>query len=245
MRVLLRASERTGSSIPVSEPRGSKRRAASAVLRRGVMSEPESSTSGSSSSGDEHAQREVSRPSGSGDRSPRNLEAARARLAEAERCRVAGDLNRAQSLCEALLKDHPDYVGALQTLGVVELAMQNFVRALTCFHQAAIHCPRDPVNLANLAAAYLGLGAPQLAADVLGKARELDPDNPAVHWTLAEAHRAERDYFRAAEAYEAVLERAPNNADAAHGLGDCFIQLGHMGRAAAALRRAHRLKPDS
>jgi len=175
----------------------------------------------------------------------RDLSAAHAKLAEAERRRQAGDLKRARALCEALLEQHTAYVGALQTLGLVELAVKDYWRALSYLHQAAIHCPRDPVNLANLAAAYLGLGALEPAEDALGKAEALAPDDPAVHWTRAETHRANRDYLRAAESYAAVLRKMPGSAEAAHALGDCNIQLGQISEASEALGRAHALKPES
>ena len=83
------------------------------------------------------------------------LQAAHAKLSEAERFRRAGELDRARTLCEALLAEYSDYVGALQTLGAVHLAKQNFRQALSCFVQAAMHCPKDWVNLTNLGTVYL------------------------------------------------------------------------------------------
>ena len=67
------------------------------------------------------------------------------KLAEAETCRRTGKLDRARSLCESLLQEYPDYVGALQTLGVTQLTQKNYRQALSCFIQAAMHCSKDPV----------------------------------------------------------------------------------------------------
>ena len=127
---------------------------------------------------------------------------AHGRLAEAETCRRKGDLARAQSLCESLLKDYPDYVGALQTLGVVHLARKNFQQAFICFIQAVMHCPKDGVNLTNLATAYLRLGAREMAAQTLEQARKLNPNDAAVYCTLAEVYREDREYGLAAECYQ-------------------------------------------
>ena len=180
-----------------------------------------------------------------GERSGNVLQAAHARLAEAEACRRAGKLNRARALCEALLAEYPDYVGALQTLGVVQLATKAHRQALSCFFQAAMLCPKDWVNLTNLGNAYLRLGAREAAAQVLEQARQLKPDDPGIHWSLAELHREDRDYAGAAEAYRTVLSLSPFDADAAHGLGDTLMQLGDVAGAAPALKRAHQLNPGS
>ena len=168
-----------------------------------------------------------------GERSGNVLQAAHARLAEAEACRRAGKLNRARALCEALLAEYPDYVGALQTLGVVQLATKAHRQALSCFFQAAMLCPKDWVNLTNLGNAYLRLGAREAAAQVLEQARQLKPDDPGIHWSLAELHREDRDYAGAAEAYRTVLSLSPFDADAAHGLGDTLMQLGDVAASGA------------
>ncbi len=170
---------------------------------------------------------------------------AHVRLAEAETCRRKGDLDRARSLCESLLKDYPDYVGALQTLGVVHLARKNYHQAFICFIQAVMHCPKDGINLTNLAAAYLRLGARDMAAQALEQARKLNPDDAVVYSALAEVYREEREYGLAVECYRKVQQLMPAQADAAHGLGDCYGHLGLLADAAAALQRAHALKPGS
>ena len=170
---------------------------------------------------------------------------AHGRLAEAETCRRKGDLARAQSLCESLLKDYPDYVGALQTLGVVHLARKNYQQAFICFIQAVMHCPKDGVNLTNLATAYLRLGAREMAAQTLEQARKVNPNDAAVYCTLAEIYREDREYELAAECYLKVLGFLPAHAEAAHGLGDCYSHLGRINDAAAALERAHHLNPKS
>jgi tetratricopeptide (TPR) repeat protein len=167
------------------------------------------------------------------------------RLAEAETSRRKGDLARAQSLCESLLKEYPDYVGALQTLGVTHLARKNFQQAFICFIQAVMHCPKDCVNLTNLATAYLRLGAREMAARTLEQARRLKPDDAVVYSTLAEIYREDREYELAAECYRRVQGFLPSHAEAAHGLGDCYSHLGRIAEAATALKRAHELNPNS
>jgi tetratricopeptide (TPR) repeat protein len=143
------------------------------------------------------------------------------------------------------LHDYPDYVGALQTLGVTQLTQKNYRQALSCFIQAAMHCPKDHVNLTNLATAYLRLGARELSAQTLEQARRLKPDDADIDLILAEVYREAREYELAAECYRKVLDRNPSYAEAAHGLGDCCVHLGQLPEAAASLERAHELKPES
>jgi tetratricopeptide (TPR) repeat protein len=168
-----------------------------------------------------------------------------ARLLQAENARRAGNLARAQSLCEALLAQHPTYVGALQTLGAVHQASNNPRQALSCFIQAAMLCPKDGVNLVNLAGGLLRSGAGQLAVQVLEQAKKLTPGDQEIYSTLAEIHREERDYLLAVECFRKALALSPSNAEAAHGLGDSYFQLGSFGEAADALKIAHELEPRS
>jgi tetratricopeptide (TPR) repeat protein len=173
------------------------------------------------------------------------IAAAHARLSEAEQARLAGDPGRAQSLCQGLLKDFPDYVGALQTLGAAHLQRKSYGLALPCFLQAAMRCPQDAVNLTNLATCYFKLNAAELALRTLGDAERLAPDDLHVHWVSAEVHHAKRDYIRAAQSFERVLLLSPAHAEAAHGLGDCLLHLGRTEDAASMLQRAHSLRPES
>ncbi len=166
------------------------------------------------------------------------------RLAEAERHRQTGNLDRAQSLCKSLLLEHPDYLGALQTLGVTQLAKRNYRQALSCFIQAAMLCPKDRINLTNLATAYLHLGARELAAQTLEQARQLKPDDANVDFALAAVYREDREYELGVAAYRRVLAGTPSP-DAAHGLGDCCAHLGRIAEAADALKQAHELDPGS
>jgi tetratricopeptide (TPR) repeat protein len=170
---------------------------------------------------------------------------AHARLLEAEALRRAGHLEKAQSLCEAILAQHPTYVGALQTLGAVHSVRDNPRQALSCFMQAAMFCPKDWVNLTNLATALLKSGGRQLAQCLIEQAKALKPDDSEIYRVLAEIHREERQYQLAAECFRKAHDLAPPNFETAHALGDCYFQMGFMTAAAAALELAHKLEPRS
>ena len=89
-----------------------------------------------------------------------------------------GNLDKAQSLCHALLAEYPDYVGALQTLGLVYLAKNSYLEALLYFMRANMEAPKDWTNLTNLAKLYGGLGAMELAAQAADLCGASVPDAP-------------------------------------------------------------------
>ncbi len=176
---------------------------------------------------------------------PLTPQAAYANLVEAERLRRAGDLARAQALCEALLARHPGYVGALQTLGAIHLARGNGRGAFGCLSEAALLCPDDAATLDSLAKACMAGGGTRMAALFLREASRVQPDDIDLNWSLAHVQREQRDYGSAAVTFEKILKALPASADAAHGLGECLVQLGRFDEAAPALLLAHRLEPSS
>jgi tetratricopeptide (TPR) repeat protein len=173
------------------------------------------------------------------------LAAAHAKLIEAETARRNGDLDRAQTLAESLLRQHPNYVGALQTLGVVYLTKQSYWAALSCFNKVAIQCPRDWINLTNLAAVYVALGGNELATVTLEQARRLKPDDAEIHATMGDVYRDTREYELAAQAYRKALDLRPDHLLACLHAGDSYSHLGRYAEAAAAYEHLHRLKPES
>jgi Flp pilus assembly protein TadD len=176
---------------------------------------------------------------------PTTLAGAHAHLAQAEKLRRAGNPDKAIGICESLLKEFPDYVGPLQTLGVIHLAKKNYWQALSCFTKAAMLCPRDSINLVNLAAVYLGLNSRELATITLDQARRLKPDDAEIYFHLGEIYREEREYELAVQAYEKALELEPKHALAAHGLGESLTHLGRYAEAALAHLKVHDLRPES
>ena len=164
--------------------------------------------------------------------------AAHIRLAEADRLRKAGKLKQAHAICEALLEKHPDYVGALHTLGLVCMESKSYWAALSYFVRAAMLNPKDWTILVNLANVYLGLGAEDMAAHALEQARALKSDDPNIQFTLGQIYEAQREYELAAECFAKALDLDPDYPGAAHILGGCCGHLGDVERAASALKRA-------
>src|SRR5438046_168590 len=60
------------------------------------------------------------------------------RLEEAEQLRQQGKLDRAQRICEGLVREHPDYMVALHTLGLIYADKKNYQQSLNCLVRAAM-----------------------------------------------------------------------------------------------------------
>lgn len=155
-----------------------------------------------------------------------------ARLREAERLRQAKALDKAQAICAELLKAYPDYVGALQTLGLVLADRRDYEAARLHLSRAAMLSPRDWKILTTLAGIYLKLGASEMAMRTLEQAQKLMPGDASIVATLAEIYREEREYELACSAYEQAYSLDPSLKAMRTGLGWCLAHLGRIEEAA-------------
>jgi tetratricopeptide (TPR) repeat protein len=158
-------------------------------------------------------------------------------LDQAEQLRKQGKLERAQKICEALVREYPDYVGALHTLGLIHADRNNPQRALDCLVRAAMLNPRSCMTLTVLSGVYLELNAPEMAAQTLEQARAIKPLDAGVLLTLGEIYREEREYELAQDAYRQAVAIDAQLAPAAFGLGMCCASLGQHAEAAEVLER--------
>jgi tetratricopeptide (TPR) repeat protein len=162
---------------------------------------------------------------------------AHAAVQDAERLRLAGKLDRAQSECAALLRQYPDFVAALQTMGLVLADRSQYERAVDYLHRAAMLNPHDPNILTGLGGVYLSVGANLMARRTLEQARQLAPSDVNILATLGEIYRAEKEYELSKETFEAALRIDPNYDAAESGLALSYIHIGELAPAAAILER--------
>ena len=153
-------------------------------------------------------------------------------LDQAEQLRIKGKLDRAQSICEGLIRRYPDYMGALHTLGLIYADKKNYQRAFDYLARAAMLNPRSSNTLTALSGVYLRLGANEMAAQTLEQARRINPKDASVLVTLGEIYVEEREYELARDAYSQALELEPGLAPAAMGLGWTCSYLGQDAEAA-------------
>ena len=164
------------------------------------------------------------------------------RLEEAERLRLEGKLGRAQKICLSLLKEHPNYMAALHTLGLIHADSNDYQQALNCLVRAAMLNPRSLSTLIALSGVYLQLEANEAAAHALEQARAIDPQDVNVLVTLGEIYLAEMEYELARDAFRQGLEIEPDLFPALTGFGWACSFLGENTQAVAAFESV--LKQD-
>lgn len=163
------------------------------------------------------------------------LQEARRLLEEADRCRQQGQFDRAESMCHALIRKHASYAAAYHTLGLVYLDKRNFDRALDSLVRASMLDPDNWLILTALGRTYLRLGANEMAAQTLDRARQMRPQEASILVSLADVLRMNREYEAAAPAYREAL--AGGISSAGVGLALSLAAMGETSEARTVLRR--------
>lgn len=170
---------------------------------------------------------------------------ARRKLDEAEQLRRSGKLNQARKLCEQIVRMHPDYVGALHTLGLILADQEDYPGALFNLVQAEMLNPKDSTTLLALSGVYLRMGAREMATYTLERVIKRGGDEVATLSTLGEIYRDNREYELAAEAFQKALQLEPGLHDARMTLADCQFHLGQLEDAAHSLQTLLDVWPKS
>jgi tetratricopeptide (TPR) repeat protein len=153
-------------------------------------------------------------------------------LQQAEQLRQRSRFDEAQAICESLLERHPDYAGALHTLGLIAGDREDHHKALNYLVRAAMLNPRNWMTLTALSGVYLRLGAVEMAKHTIAQAQQIEPKQPVVLLALGDAFRGDREYELACDAYGQVLAIDPSLVAAEIGLGWCLADLGEYRQAA-------------
>jgi tetratricopeptide (TPR) repeat protein len=163
------------------------------------------------------------------------LRETREKLEQAEACRREGKLDRAETICSALLQRYPDYVAALHTLGLIYADRGDLKRAVGPLFRAAMLNPRSWMTLTALSGLCLSLDGKEMAAQILEQARLINPRDASVLVTLGEIYREEREYELGREAFREALTQEQGLEPAVVGLALCHMSLGENAEAAAVL----------
>jgi Flp pilus assembly protein TadD len=102
----------------------------------------------------------------------------------------------------------------------------------------------DVYDLFRRGTALLEAGDYNQATIPLAKAAGIEPDKTSIREALGRAYFRSRQFARAAEEFEAVVERAPTNDYALFCLGRSLQQLGRHAEARAPLALASCLRPE-
>jgi tetratricopeptide (TPR) repeat protein len=153
------------------------------------------------------------------------------RLGEADQLREQGKFDRAQKICESLIREHRDYMAAHHTLGLIHAGKENYDRAFDHLSRAAMLNPRSWKTLTALAAVCLQLRATDMAVLALEQARAIKPRDSNILVTLGQVYQEEREYERAKEAFLEAFALEDTLLPALMGLGNVCMHLGQNAEA--------------
>jgi len=153
------------------------------------------------------------------------------RLRQAEQLRRDGKFDAAQTICESLIRDYPDYMGAHYELGRICVAKKNHDGAFNHLSRAAMLNPRDWMTLMALAEVCLELGGVEMAALALEQARAIKPQDAIILKTLGQIYHQEGEYERAKEVFHQAVALEPNLLPAIMGLGFTCVDVGQYAEA--------------
>src|SRR5262249_36279812 len=140
--------------------------------------------------------------------------------------------DHAQRICESLIREHPGYMAAHHTLGLIHAAKRNHDRAFDHLSRAMMLNPRSWMTLTALATVCLELHANDMAAVVMEQARAIKPRDANVLVILGEVYIQEREFERAKEVFRESVALEDDLYAAMIGLG---LACEHLGQNAEAM----------
>jgi tetratricopeptide (TPR) repeat protein len=154
---------------------------------------------------------------------------------------VAGRIDDAYAWSrEAVLQD-PQFLGSLNTLGVVYLRRDALAQATKVFSHVLDRDAENLTALANLAGAYARQGRADDSLAIQLRLAKLEPQPPLHDFNLGLAAMKQQDYRTARDLFAREIARADDSAEfhywlglATYGLGDVEQARRHMARAVEA-----------
>jgi predicted O-linked N-acetylglucosamine transferase (SPINDLY family) len=166
-----------------------------------------------------------------------------ASLADALAAHRAGDLDRAASLCRALLDKQPAMVDAMQILGVVLARQGLFDEADAIFGRAIGIAPRDPGLLFNHGNLLKQSGRSEAAAARFRAAIAAAPDHVEALYNLGHTHQEFGRLETAATLFRRAVAVRPLYAKGWSALATVLKSQGNADEAMECARRAIAINP--
>ena len=136
-----------------------------------------------------------------------------------------GKTDIAQDLYNQILKIDPNYINALNNIGVIFQGLGKKQRAKECFEKAIKINPNYADAYYNLGNIFKDLGKNQKAKEFFEKAIEINPNYADAHNNLGNVFKDSGNLQKAKEFFEKAIENNPNHAGALNNLGVIFKEL--------------------
>lgn len=134
------------------------------------------------------------------------------RYLEARALESAGDIGKAISMLEEVVRTAPDEQAPRQDLGILYSRMRRYPDALRELYEVAKRFPNDSKALVEVAKVLMRLGEPRLALTFANRALKLDQTNTVAMLTLALSCKELGDLATSRDLYEMALTIAPHDA---------------------------------
>jgi len=157
---------------------------------------------------------------------------------------LKNNLKEAQNLYNQVLKINPNYLSALNNLGVLFKELGEFQKAKSCYEKAIEINPNHADSYNNLGIIYGKLREKQKAKGCYEKAIEINPNYTNAHYNLGIISRELGDNQKAKGCYEKAIEINPNHVNSYNNLGVVFEELGEIKKAKGCYEKAIEINPN-
>lgn len=164
---------------------------------------------------------------------------------------IAGDHHRhgrlldAQTIYARVLEKHPDHPTALEGLGAIALAQQNFAQAQQFIAAALRKTGPQAPSLNNLGLAHRGLGQVKDAADCFQRSLAIDPNSALTLMNLGQLLEQQGQTDAALGFLQRAAALAGSNSGPHNALGNLLSRLERHAEAEKSFRQALSLEPNN
>ncbi len=151
---------------------------------------------------------------------------------------LAARLDDAYAWAREAVQRNPQFLPALNTLGVVYLRRGALSQAALVFGQVLEQDPAHRPALANLAGSYARMGRVEESRQLERRLAQLEPDPPLHHFNLGIAAMKRQDFAAAKELFSREVARSEDFHEAHYWLGLANLQLGNTDLAQRHFARA-------
>lgn len=156
-----------------------------------------------------------------------------------------GRLDDAYAWAREAVRRDPQFLGALNTLGVVYLRRGALTMASRVFAHVLERDADHRAALANLASAYARLGRSDEAAALQRRLAALEPEPPLHQFNLGLAAIERQDYRAAREHFAREMKRGEGNHELHYWMGIASLRLGDLEQARRHLGLAFQSGPTA
>jgi tetratricopeptide (TPR) repeat protein len=156
---------------------------------------------------------------------------------------VGGRLDDAYAWARESVRRDPNFLGALNTLGVVYLRRGSLTQASRVFIHVLDRDAENRAALANLAGAYWRMGRSEESTSLQRRLALLEPEPPLHFFHLGLAAMKKQDFKAAREHFGRELKRADGNHELHYWLALANLQLGDEEQARQYLAKALQAGP--